>query len=192
MSRRPTGPRVLGRPSRGVQTELGRSSGKRKDSPRHPAFLPQRTLALHHAPSFLLSFHPLVCLSVCASIFVSAYRTQSLLARILWPRPPCCPPLGLCLPSGYLPCLNFGPGHPCGRLVVLTGLDLSPPLGPFPICVGLHACFSLLIAWLSCCFPGTHRIPVSLLWHQWEINPGDLRGNVKNPSLCGQDMGSLN
>lgn len=190
MSRRPVGPRVLGLPGRGVQTVLTRSSGKREDSPRHPAFLPQRTHALHHAPSFLLSFHPLVCLSVCAPVFVSASRAQSLPVQISWPRPPGCPPLGFRLPSGYCPCLDFGPGCPCGRLVVLTSLGLSPHLGPFPIGPGLHACLSLLVAWLSCCFLGTHRIPVSLPWHQGEINPEELRGKVKNPSLCGEDMGS--
>lgn len=76
--------------------------------------------------------------------------------------------------------------------MVLTSLDLSPHLGPFTICPGLHACLSLLVAWLSCFFPSTHRIPVPLPWQQGEINPEELRDKVKNPNLSDQDMGSLN
>lgn len=55
----------------GIQTALVRSSGKREGSPRRPAFLPQRSHALHFAPSFLLPLGPLVSLSVCASVCLS-------------------------------------------------------------------------------------------------------------------------
>lgn len=71
-SRGPAGPRVVEHPGRDVQTALSGSSGKREDRPGHPAFLPKRTHALHRAFQFLLLQRPLVLLSVCASVFVSA------------------------------------------------------------------------------------------------------------------------
>lgn len=74
--------------------------------------------------------------------------------------------------------------------MVLTCLGLSPHLGP---CVGLHACLSpvCLLELLLSGYPQDHS-PPGLAWSQWEINPGELRGQNEEPSLCGQDLGSLN
>lgn len=105
-SRGPAGPRVLEHPSRCVQTALSGSSGKREDRPGHPAFLPKRTHALHRASQFLLLQRPLVLLSVCASVFVSASQVRLpsqifLVLPLSW-TPRFCP----------VPCLSFHQGLP--------------------------------------------------------------------------------
>lgn len=148
MSWRPVGPRVLGRPGRDGPGRPDSACQELQEAGRQPQA--SRLSSPENARPASRSFIPPLLLSsglsVCASVFVLASRAQSLPARISWHRPPGCLPLGFCLPPGYCPCLDFGPGCPCERLVVLTSLGLSPHLGPFPICPGLHACLSL--SWL--------------------------------------------
>lgn len=157
MSQRPAGPRVLGRSGRGVQPELARSSGKREDNPRRPAFLPQRTHALHHAPSFLLSLHPLVCISVCASIFVSACGSQSLLAQA-----PRLPASGILSPFRVLSLSEFGSWPPLWEACGFDPFGPQPPSGSFP-----HLCW-------SSCLPLSPGCLVELLLSRYPQDPSLL------------------
>lgn len=148
-SRSLAGPRVRGAPFLPGHPEAGRqpqasrlpSPGNARPARRslHPRFVP-------------LLLRPLVRLSVCASIFVSASRAGSLPVRILGPRPRGLPACSICLLWG------FGPWRPCKRLVVLTGLGLSPHLVP--------------------CSPPSRppQDPSHPPWHQQQVNPGEVRG----------------